>query len=80
MASVALQVEGREVSDSEDEEEGEEEEDDYGAQDAAVRAAQLDGATVEHIASSKATGGCLKKLLSFAKRIGTECDRLSQNL
>lgn len=48
-------MEGREVSDSEEEGE-EEEEDDYGAQDAAVRAAQLDGATVERISSSQAAG------------------------
>ena len=54
-SSVALQMEGREVSDSEEEGE-EEEEDDYGAQDAAVRAAQLDGATVERISSSQAAG------------------------
>ena len=58
LSSVALQMEGREVSDSE--EEGEEEEDDYGAQDAAVRAAQLDGATVERISSSQAAGIALE--------------------
>ena len=46
------------MSDSEEEGE-EEEEDDYGAQDAAVRAAQLDGATVERIISSKAAGGSI---------------------
>ena len=57
------QMEGREVSDSEEEDE-DEEEDDYGAQDAAVLAAQMDGATVEHISSSKAAGSCLTLLLS----------------
>ena len=53
-------MEGREVSDSEEEEL--EEEEDYGAQDAAVRAAQLDGATVEHVSSSKAAGTCMHML------------------
>ena len=57
-SSVALQMEGREVSDSE--EESEEEADDYGAQDAAVRAAQLDGATVERISSNQAAGIALQ--------------------
>ncbi len=51
---LALQMEGREVSDSEDE--IEEEEYDYGAQDAAVQAAQLDGAIVERISSNQAAG------------------------
>ncbi len=54
-------MEGREVSDSEEEEL--EEEEDYGAQDAAVRAAQLDGATVEHLPSSKAAGTCMHVLV-----------------
>jgi len=54
-------MEGREVSDSE--EEGSEEEEDYGAQDAAVRAAQLDGATVEHLPSCKAAGTCMHVLV-----------------
>ena len=51
-------MEGREVSDSEEDDE-DEDEDDYGAQDAAVLAAQMDGATVEHISSSKPAGSCL---------------------
>ncbi len=65
---MAGQVEGREVSDSEEEDE-DEEEDDYGAQDAAVLAAQMDGATVEHISSSKAAGNCLNLLDSRTRCI-----------
>lgn len=49
------------MSDSEeDDEDGEE--DDHGAQDAAVLAAQLDGATVEHVSGSRAAGRGLSTL------------------
>ena len=50
-----MQVEGREVSDS-DEEEGEEADEEAEARDAAVEAAELDGATVERIATGSAAG------------------------
>lgn len=60
------------MSDSE-EEEDDEEEDDYGAQDAAVLAAQMDGATVEHISSSKAAGDCLNRHASLIQCTEAVC-------
>ena len=48
-------MEGREVSDS-DEDEGDEADEEAEARDAAVEAAELDGATVERVATGSAAG------------------------
>ena len=52
---MAAQIEGREVSDS-DEDDGEGADGEAEARDAAVEAAELDGATVESITTGSAAG------------------------